>query len=213
MNSMYYLEFLSLTIAHLLALMAPGPDFFIVVSNSLRFGRSVGFMTAAGIASGLIIHVIYSLLGLSFLQNHPEILSVIRVLGGLYLLYLAIPLLRTSTQVDEVVVDNAKTGFNRTQAFLNGFLTNLLNPKALLFFVAILSSLISSTTPDFMKVVYGVWIPLSSMLWFMLVASLFTRPLIRQTFLRYAGYVNYGMAAFFILVASYVFASALGFVG
>ena len=70
--------------------VAPGPDFFMVLRNSLTRGRLAGVMTALGIGSALVVHVVYSVLGLALIiASSPAVFSLIRVCGASYLLYIA----------------------------------------------------------------------------------------------------------------------------
>ena len=71
-----------------------------------------------------------------------------------------------------------------TIALIMGFMTNALNPKATIFFLAIFTTLVSPTTPMKVQFVYGVWMCSVNALWFMLVAVLFSRPIVRQQFLK-----------------------------
>lgn len=91
----YLSEFFALALIHFLAVVSPGPDLAITTANSIRYGRKIGVLTAIGIGCGISIHVIYSLAGLSFLQNHPLLFSLIRLAGAGYLLYLAYLLLKS----------------------------------------------------------------------------------------------------------------------
>jgi threonine/homoserine/homoserine lactone efflux protein len=73
----------------LLAGMSPGPDFFVVLRNSLRFGRHIGVATAIGIGSALMIHITYTVLGFAFLlHQHPALFRLVQGLGALYLFWL-----------------------------------------------------------------------------------------------------------------------------
>jgi threonine/homoserine/homoserine lactone efflux protein len=71
------------------------------------------------------------------------------------------------------------------QAFMTGFWTNALNPKATIFFLAIFTSIVSTTTPLFTQILYGGWMCLVNTLWFIVVSLIFTQPIIRSGFLKY----------------------------
>ncbi|KGQ55884.1 LysE family translocator [Gallibacterium anatis] len=199
----YLSEFLTLALVHFLAVVSPGPDLAVTTANSVRYGRKIGIMTAIGIGFGISIHVIYSLIGLSFLHEQSTLFNVIRILGALYLLYLAYLLIRSGKESDKNFSAEAKE-ITSYSAFLNGFLTNVLNPKAVLFFVAIFTSLISPNTPLFLKIGYGLWMCSVNALWFTFVALFFTKPAIRQAFLSKAHYFNRIMGIILALLAFYV---------
>lgn len=199
----YWHEFITLTLIHILAVISPGPDLAVVTTNSIRFGRRAGILTALGIGFGISIHVMYSLAGLRLLQQSPTLFDAVRLLGGVYILYLAWKLLhaqRYTTDITQVPVNNKKT-----QWLWQGFLTNVLNPKAALFFIAVFTSLVSPTTPVGLKVFYGFWLCLTTALWFSFVSLFFSQPRIRHYFLSFGHWFERIMGALLIAVASYVF--------
>ena len=96
MYSNYLGEFLALATIHFLAVVAPGPDFAVTIRQSVRFGRLVGICTALGIGAGISVHVLYTLLGVGALMHTtPWLLTVAKVIGGAYILYLGVSLLRS----------------------------------------------------------------------------------------------------------------------
>ena len=121
------------------AYLVPGPDMAVVLRSATRGARS-GVAAAAGAQVGLCVHVLLAVAGLSVvLARHPDLLTTIRVVGGLYLLYLGgrlvLPTLRRVPGTPSPVDDG---GSAPRSAFTQGLLTNLLNPKAVLFFAAVL---------------------------------------------------------------------------
>ena len=96
MYSNYLGEFLALAMIHFLAVVAPGPDFAVTIRQSVRFGRMIGICTALGIGAGISVHVLYTLLGVGALMHTtPWLLTVAKVVGGAYILYLGVSLLRS----------------------------------------------------------------------------------------------------------------------
>jgi threonine/homoserine/homoserine lactone efflux protein len=94
------------------------------------------------------------------------------------------------------------------KAWVTGLLTNIFNPKATLFFVAVFASLIDPHTPRVVEAGYGVWMSLSTMAWFALVATVFTRERVRQAFLRGGHWIDWAIGVVFIgLAAALAFAS------
>ncbi|WP_447038766.1 LysE family translocator [Vibrio alginolyticus] len=140
---------LTLASIHFIALMSPGPDFALVVQNATRHGRQTGLYIALGLSVGILLHSLFSLTGVSFVvHQHPVLYSVVQLLGGSYLLYLGIGALRAvismiqKPQTDQPKKQNNLVISNKRQAFAKGFATNILNPKALVFFVSLMSSLV-----------------------------------------------------------------------
>lgn len=165
--------FASVALAHVLAVASPGPDFAMVVRQSLAFGRAAGVWTAAGIGSGILFHVGYGLFGLGWLiERYPGALTALGVAGALFLIFMgsqavqAAPLPETSEDLPP-----PQPG-SEARFFGIGLLTNVLNPKAMLFFVALFTAVITGPTSTVMKVALGLWIPLTTFAWFAFVATM-----------------------------------------
>jgi len=182
----YSSEFLALALVHFFAVLLPGPDFAITVRNSVRYGYAIGCITAIGIGLGISVHVLYTLIGLGIvIQQSPWFMLILRIAGALYLIYLGWSLLRVpSINIDPSFEQASNTPLSRSKAFMTGFMTNALNPKATIFFLAIFTTLVSPTTPMKVQFAYGIWMCSVNALWFMLVAVLFSRPIVRQQFLK-----------------------------
>jgi RhtB (resistance to homoserine/threonine) family protein len=180
----YIDEFLILTLIHFLAVISPGPDFAIVIRQSISFGRKTAIITSLGIGAGISVHVTYTLLGIGIIITQSETAFMFaKIVGAAYLTYLGIKLLgsKAATGADEQIkVDTNKNHHRR--AFMLGFMTNLLNPKATLFFLAIFTSIVSIDTPLGVQSFYGFWITVTTALWFSLVAILFSQPKVRTKF-------------------------------
>ena len=135
---------------HFIALMSPGPDFALVVQNATRHGRQTGLYIALGLSCGILLHSLLSLTGISYLvHKQPTLFAIMQLAGGSYLLYLGFGALKATWQIiqhhdDDSEVVNSKDLIltNKRDAFSKGFMTNILNPKALVFFVSLMSSLV-----------------------------------------------------------------------
>jgi len=205
MYSNYLGEFLALAIIHFLAVVAPGPDFAVTIRQSVRFGRWVGICTALGIGAGISVHVLYTVLGVGALMHTtPWLLTVAKVVGGAYILYLGVTLVRSQPKsvlegdkaTEEPIIEQTLL-----KAFTTGFLTNATNPKATLFFLAIFTTLISATTPLKVQALYGVWMCFVNALWFVIVALFFSSPKVRLLFMRMGHWFERSMGVILILFA------------
>jgi RhtB (resistance to homoserine/threonine) family protein len=205
MLSNYLGEFLALATIHFLAVVAPGPDFAVTIRQSVRFGRVVGLCTAIGIGAGISVHVLYTLLGVGALMHTtPWLLNVAKIVGGAYILYLGVSLLRSKPKT-------ALEGGNTTgeqmerqtvpKAFMTGFLTNATNPKATLFFLAIFTTIISASTPLKIQALYGVWMCFVNAAWFIIVALFFSSARVRVLFMRMGHWFERTMGVILILFA------------
>ncbi|MCZ8185511.1 MAG: LysE family translocator [Beijerinckiaceae bacterium] len=124
------------SIACLALTATPGPDMLLIASRSVSQGRSAGFASLAGIQAGTYIHALAMALGLSQLfLVVPLAYDIVRYAGAAYLLYLAIQVFRSSAQPALSAPDTQR--YPLTQMFWQGMLTNLLNPKMVLFVLAL----------------------------------------------------------------------------
>lgn len=133
-----------------LAVVIPGPDFLLVFQTSVKHNRRAGVMSAVGIASGLIVHGFAATVGLSaLLLKSAQAFEIVKWAGAVYLVYLAVFLIRdlmNGKQEDQPVVTNGLSqDVSYRQFVLRGFLTNVLNVKAALYFVAIVPQFVVGT--------------------------------------------------------------------
>lgn len=183
---MYWMEFMTVALVHLLAVASPGPDFAVVVRESVTQGRRVGSWTALGVGCGIFVHVAYSLLGIGLIVSQSIVLfNLFKWLAAGYLLYLGWRALRARPMsLDTVDEDGTTSDRSRWQAFVVGFVTNGLNPKATLFFLSLFTVVINPDTPLLVQAGYGVYLAGATALWFLLVAWLFSRGRVRAGFAR-----------------------------
>ncbi len=129
-----------------LIILAPGPDTLLVTRNVFRRGRRGGLVTAAGTVTGLALWSMAAALGLSALLATSRIgYDIVRVAGGLYLVWLGIQSLRSRGTVPTPQTEVAPTPMHR--AYLSGVLSNLLNPKIGVFFVTFLPGFVPAGAP------------------------------------------------------------------
>lgn len=123
--------------------LLPGPDMALILSTSAFGGRHNGLMVAVGLALSRALHVTLAALGLAALFiAHPLLFDAVRWLGAAYLCWLAWRLLRTPKANSAAMMAHHQVGI---RALRQGFLTNLLNPKALMFCALLLPQFITPT--------------------------------------------------------------------
>lgn len=172
-------ELLAVITITILAVISPGPDFAMVSRNSLILSRRAGLLTAFGIGLGVLVHVFYTLLGLGLLlQQSLWLFNVIKFAGALYLIYLGIKMLRTKR--GGVISDSRVSPMSDLAALRTGFLTNVLNPKTLIFIVSLFMQVVKPETQLMTQVFYGLFISLAHIVWFSLVALCFSAGVIRN---------------------------------
>jgi RhtB (resistance to homoserine/threonine) family protein len=198
---MYWTEFLTVALVHLLAVASPGPDFAIVVRESVSSGRHAGIWTAIGVGSGILLHVSYCLLGIGLIVSQSIMLfNLLKWLAAAYLIYIGIRALRAKPadplQAQQTLETVAVTARG---AFVRGFVTNGLNPKATLFFLSLFTLVISPQTPLLVQAGYGAYLAVATAVWFCAVAMLFSHARVRNGFIRMGHWFDRMMGA--VLVA------------
>lgn len=180
------MEFMTVALVHLLAVASPGPDFAVVVRESVAQGRRAGSWTALGVGCGIFVHVAYSLLGIGLIVSQSIVLfNLFKWLAAAYLVYLGWRALRARPMNLEAIDGaNAPVARSAWRAFVIGFVTNGLNPKATLFFLSLFTVVISPDTPLLVQAGYGLYFAGATALWFLLVAWLFSRGRVRAGFAR-----------------------------
>ena len=162
---------LPLLIIFLVSLVSPGPDFAITVKNSLIYSRRSGLLTALGIAVGCLFHISYTLLGLAILITEtPLLLHVIQYLGAGYLFYIGYKNLKSQSHLDKITGQHASVDLKPMKAFSTGLLTNLFNPKIMLFCISLFSVLIPEGISLSVKLILALIIFFETLLWFSFVA-------------------------------------------
>ncbi|QGY41843.1 LysE family translocator [Pseudodesulfovibrio cashew] len=161
-----------------LAVVSPGPDFAVIVRNGLRYDRQRGLATALGIACGVVVHTTYALLGLSYVvAKYAWVLEAVRYAGAVYLLWLGVSaFLPRKGQAEQADCVEESDSVSVCGAFRHGFFCNLLNPKTMLFFIALFTQVISPTTSLTAKVGIGAFISLTHLSWFAFVVFVLTDP-------------------------------------
>jgi threonine/homoserine/homoserine lactone efflux protein len=166
--------FLTIAVLHLFAVASPGPDFILVSRQCLRYGRRIAIWTSLGIDIGILFHVALSLTGLSILlQNQPDLFWYIKLLASLYIGYLGIVSL-VSKSSNKLVEDATSQAGNQLRSVTTGLLTNVLNPKALIFFITVFAVTINKETGIFVKSLLGIYMSVATFIWFALVSILLT---------------------------------------
>ncbi len=122
--------------------MTPGTDTFYILGRTIAQGRSTGFLSVFGIISGTFAHTLFAALGLSvILAQSAAAFAVVKWLGAGYLIYLGVRSLLSKDS--ELMSSNSSSTAMKKKIFMNGFLTNLLNPKVALFYLAFMPQFIA----------------------------------------------------------------------
>ncbi|WP_420960646.1 LysE family translocator [Brucella sp. IR073] len=193
----YLIEFAGLMAVWSIMIISPGADFALVVRQSIVHGRRAAIITSVGIGCSILFHISYTILGLGLIVSQSLLLfSVLKWAGAAYLIYLGIKALRekdagtpdVSADLGEEAI--AAKRISATRCFLMGFVTNALNPKAVLFFLSLFSSLVSHETPIAIQGVYGLIMATTLIAWFVGVSTFFTLAAVRERFTAWGRWFN-----------------------
>ncbi|GIN22310.1 LysE family translocator [Siminovitchia fordii] len=132
-----------------LLFLIPGPAVIITISQTIKSGRKNGMMVACGIGLGDTIHVMFAVLGLSaILLSSAVAFEIVKYIGAIYLFYLGIQMLLTKAKQEEKPnLEQTSVNIDKSSSWKSmkqGFLTEILNPKTALFFLAFLPQFIQN---------------------------------------------------------------------
>lgn len=165
-------EFLMIAAAHFLATLSPGQDFVLLVRTSLRQGRRMGLICAAGIAAANALWIGLILAGLEGLRDIAPLMLALRLVGGAFLLWLGWRFLQSRPAVAPPD-DTSSLPADRPEkaaSFWTGLLSGLSNPKNGLFYATLFSFGLSGETAVSLRLLYGVWMVGVVLVWDGIVA-------------------------------------------
>ena len=188
--------------AGLLLNLTPGPDMALIVARSGQYGVRAGVAAALGVAAGCLVHITAAALGLSaVLMTSATLFTLLKWIGGAYLVYLGLRMLWGSFQPQEPVA--AAEGEGRTSLsaiFTQGLLTNALNPKVAIFFLAFLPQFISADASSKVLtfVLLGLLFNVNSTVFNVLVAWLAGRVSASPAFGRVRAWIERAIGVIFV---------------
>lgn len=179
----YFDQFIIIAIAHILALMSPGPDFAIILKQSITYGRKKSIWTSFGISIGILVHVTYTILGVGLIISKSILIyTIIKYLAAIYLIYIGIKALRANSFKISNIKNEKKEEISSLKAFTTGFFTNALNPKATLFFLSLFTVIVDINTPLYIQGGYAIFFVVSTFIWFSFLSYILTGKKIREFF-------------------------------
>jgi threonine/homoserine/homoserine lactone efflux protein len=190
-----------LTVASIttLAVLSPGPNFVVITKNALIYSRRAGLYTAMGVVAGNAVYVAAGALGFAALVAQSEqLLSLIRLMGAAYLVYLGATLFLSTRNLGNaanqqpagIVLQNQQPRLAGRAAFRSGLLTMLTNPTGALFYLAIFTVVLPPETMVSMKVMAAVIILLIVIVWHPLLAWFFSNQLFQKFYARGNRWIN-----------------------
>ncbi|HAT4518695.1 MULTISPECIES: threonine export protein RhtC [Serratia] len=184
--------FLTVALVHLIALMSPGPDFFFVSQTAASRSRREAMMGVVGISLGIVVWAGVALMGLHLiLQKMAWLHQIIMVGGGIYLCWMGWQLLRSARAQQASPVAEAQVALPKAgRSFIRGFLTNLSNPKAVIYFGSVFSLFVGDSVGAGARWGLFLLIVAETFVWFSLVAVVFALPAMRRGYQRLAKWID-----------------------
>lgn len=196
--------------AALVLAATPGVDFLLTVSRTLGGGARAGVAAALGISSGCVMHALAAAFGLAaLLAVHPAAFTLIRWAGAAYLLWLGVGMLRSALArapagAEGKAIGAAATAVSAWVDFRTGFLTNVLNPKVALFFLAFIPQFVPAASPNktLSFLLLGAWFVLQGTLFLLALVAVAARLAQVQASARARRWLNATGGALFIALAA-----------
>ncbi len=194
------LEFLTIAILHLFAVASPGPDFLLVTRQCLRFDRTVAIWASAGIATGILFHSFIAITGVTLiLSSNPEVFRWLKVLASIYIAYLGyLSIFKSSTSVSD---EGKKDNENYVGSFTLGLITNILNPKAILFFITVFTAVVDASTTRLLLGLYGLYMSITTFIWFTGISYIFSNQGLRDRYKQFIPFFEKGIGIVLIIIA------------
>lgn len=175
--------FPALALAHFVALLSPGPDFFLLVGYAVRYRMRGSAGLCVGIAIGNGLYILLAIIGWGILRQLPLLFTVIELLGALYLLWIGSLLIRSRPQtLTGADAQSTCPGFDKQ--LLLGLASSLLNPKNALFYLALMTALLGPSVTLLQQSMSGIWMTSVVLFWDLLIVMFIGLPQIQRRLTR-----------------------------
>ena len=197
---------LTICALHFVAQLSPGPDVLLIAKSSASTSRANTLKIILGISVGIVVWVVLTLLGFTVLmQQFPWIQQVLMLLGGVFLARMGWAMLNggLKTLKQETNLEDAQqlAAADSKNHFLLGLLTNLSNPKTLIYFSSVFSLALSSSASAHLKTQLAVIIPIQTFLVFALFMLIMSMPKIKAAYQRSGSYIDIISGGLFLIFA------------
>jgi RhtB (resistance to homoserine/threonine) family protein len=178
---MEYLALLgSLVVVDLLAAMSPGPNFVLITQTAAARTRRQAGAVVGGVLTANLVWCLAVMLGLAAVFDlSPWLFGLVKLLGGLYLLYLGVHLWRNAGGPTEMV---GISSWSVARSYARGFVTNMTNPKSVVYFGSVFSVFLSPSSPDWVQVAAVCIVLANTVAWYGAVALLFSTAAVQRRY-------------------------------
>ncbi|MGY5958595.1 LysE family translocator [Kosakonia sp. BK9b] len=186
--------FPALALSHFVALLSPGPDFFLLMGYAIRYRLRGSAGLCVGIAAGNGAYILLAIAGWSALRQFDTVFTAIELLGALWLLWIGLQLLRSRPRTLSASEALQHCPTWRKQLLL-GLGSALLNPKNALFYLALMAALLGPHVSLLQQAVSGVWMTMVVLLWDLAVVLLIGLPVVQQRLSHAVWWIERGAGA------------------
>jgi len=206
--------FATVAIAHFLALLSPGPDFVLVVKSAIKNKSKNALGVALGIALANAVYIALCLVGVgSILAASVPIMIALKIIGGLFLIYLALQALKArKSAYDDLNIElsSEPVESNRfAHELFTGFMSGILNPKNLLFYLSLFTVVLNNDVSFGFKLGLGIWMTLIVFIWDAAIIYLLSGSTVRSRFTKLAYYIDKFTGAILGLIGLCIVKSAI----
>ena len=187
-------SWLIIVVVNTAATLSPGPAFAMTVRNSMAYDRRIAILTTIGLGGGVGVIAFLVLFGFAALLSQSAFLfNLLKYLGAAYLVFIGIKALlakpHAESSGEKSEISSQKT-LSNIGALKLGLLTNLLNPKGIVFFTAVYAQFVAPDTPWMVLVLYGLTSIIIETTWFTIVAFILTDSRIKRRFMRVSHWIE-----------------------
>lgn len=203
MDTFFPASFWPLALAHALALLCPGPDFLLIVSHGIRHRLRGSAGICAGIAFGNAVYIAIATAGWMGLGAHSSVQRPLEILGALYLGWIGVRVFRAARPLDAArdVHESTDPELSLAAQFVMGLGSAILNPKNMVFYFSIMTTLIEADALLRQRVAAGVWMSGIVLAWDLFVAAVISRAVVQRILWRWIPRIEKVCGIFLVLVA------------
>lgn len=203
---------LTICLLHFVAQLSPGPDVLLIAKSAASNTRINTLKIIAGISAGIVVWVVLTLMGFTVLvEQFPWVQQVLMMVGGLFLAKMGWGMLNGGLKLlkQEVALDSSEELEKPQNYFLQGLLTNLSNPKTLIYFSSVFSLALSSSAGSDLKTQLAFIIPIQTFLVFSLLMMIVSMPKIKVLYQRAGSYIDIISGGLFLAFAVWLWYDAI----
>ncbi|MFP9230681.1 LysE family translocator [Pectobacterium cacticida] len=191
-------HFLALALAHFVALLSPGPDFFLLTAYAIRYQLRGSAGICLGIALGNGIYILLAALGWAGIRHSPVLFTTIELGGAAYLLWVGYQLAKSHSVLSLSTDQPSDRCPTWRRQILLGLGSSLLNPKNMLFYISLMTTILGQNVTPTQQFISGSWMFFVVLLWDLLIAALIARPWVQRRVTRWLQSIERGAGVILI---------------